>query len=361
MTIDSIDDAPEYVRVLAQDVIADIPVVILGSGASIPHGLPSMGSLANSLKVALADADLCVNDSEIRRQFAERLDSHGDLERALSEVSVSDRVLQLIVQSTWSIINRHDMDVFSRACLGHETLPLAHLLDYLFQSNARVIHVVTTNYDRVLEYSAECARVHHDCGFSYGIMRHHLSSGYTLYERRQGAGGLTPTRTVRALKVHGSIDWFYDEASNVIGLPLGYKHPERLIPAIITPGVTKFEAAHNEPFRSIIQLSDQTIREAKSLMCVGFGFNDRHIQPEIIKRTREPRCKFLIMARHLTNNARSILQEIRCAQYLALEEHEGGTMAYCPRYPGGVPLSGMSIWNLSDFVREVLPGVKPCG
>lgn len=45
----------EEIAKLAQHFLAQRPVVVLGTGATIPHGLPSMTALADGLLAAITD------------------------------------------------------------------------------------------------------------------------------------------------------------------------------------------------------------------------------------------------------------------------------------------------------------------
>ena len=62
-----------------QKYLEKLPVVILGTGATIPYGLPSMPGLAGHLKKSIKDG------SVEWKSFLDALKATGDLERALQE------------------------------------------------------------------------------------------------------------------------------------------------------------------------------------------------------------------------------------------------------------------------------------
>ena len=94
---------------LIQSYLHDVPLVVLGSGASIPFGLPSMGDLASHLQFHL-DSDFTSNQSWI--DFKTSLVNGVDLETAMNEATLDSGVHNAIIKSTWAYINKADLDVY---------------------------------------------------------------------------------------------------------------------------------------------------------------------------------------------------------------------------------------------------------
>ncbi|WP_271608593.1 hypothetical protein [Bradyrhizobium sp. CCBAU 21359] len=86
------------------------------------------------------------------------------------------------------------------------------------------------------------------------------------------------TRTVAVWKVHGSLDWFQDSAGQIIGVRGMPEVPAGYSPLMITPGIDKYRLTHGEPFRTILGCSDAALENARAYFCVGYGFNDEHLQ-----------------------------------------------------------------------------------
>ena len=290
----------ERIATVAQSCIQQHPVVILGSGASVVHGLRGMGDLAQYLRDHIqpdegeeADAWLL-----IRTALAD-----GDgLEEALLKTAAPLSLVEKIVALTWQAIAEDDLALMARAARGQEHFSLSHLLQGMFKSTHMVTNIVTPNYDRVAEYATDIAGYIHATGFAPGIIR--SREGGDPVSIRRGAHA---ARTVRIWKVHGSLDWFADNAGRVVSLPIPERLPEGFEPLIVTPGVSKYERTHDEPFRSAIQGADRALDQAASFLCVGYGFRDRHIQPKIVDKCRQRNVPIVILARTLTDEAKGFL------------------------------------------------------
>ena len=81
----------------AQHFLTERPVLVLGTGATIPHGLPSMSTLADGLLAAITD------HPEGWDAFAIRLDETKDLEQALHDVPLPHDTLDILVRATWGL------------------------------------------------------------------------------------------------------------------------------------------------------------------------------------------------------------------------------------------------------------------
>lgn len=266
---------------LAQECISKSPVIILGSGASAAYGIPGMPQLKGQLqKIACpstAKADEVIKWSEFQSELATT-----DLETALNEVRLPESLTALVVESTWDYLTPFDYQVFEKAIVDHNLFPLTKLFLHLFNSTRTEIHVVTPNYDRIAEYAADSGKLIHYTGFNYGYIRSRAIGGKPRIHV-----GSSPSRTVNVWKVHGSFDWFRDSDGIVLGLPLSDCRPPNMMPVIVTPGIDKYRLTHEEPFLSIKSAADRALQTADSYLCIGYGFNDTHLQTTLVERCRE--------------------------------------------------------------------------
>lgn len=69
--------------------------------------------------------------------------------------------------------------------------------------------------------------------------------------------------------------------------------------------------------RSLIQISDKKIKNSKSLLVIGFGFNDEHITPKITNQIRKG-IPIVIISKKITDTTKEELKNALC--YLTLEE-----------------------------------------
>ena len=271
--------AVEMVAKLAQKCFASNPVVVLGSGASIPHNLPGMSELQAAL---VANIHTSTSEEEIAWKAVQDALNAGDhLEKALTNTMLPASLVIKIIQATWSCINLKDRDVYLRALAGTETFPVSKLFQRLFHSSNTFINVVTTNYDRIAEYASDTAGLIYSTGFVPGYIQTREGTDRVTFHR-----GAKAARTVRIWKVHGSLDWFERKDGTTVSAPLFETPPPSLIPLIVSPGVSKFQRTHDEPFRSAIHGADRALEHAEGYVCVGFGFRDTHIEPKLVERCR---------------------------------------------------------------------------
>ena len=320
------------------------PVIVLGSGASIPFGLPSMGKLADHLKGSVQADALSGTDKGLWDQFIDAL-ANKDLESALQAIQLSDHLSDHVVEHTWNLIGTADAQVFQEAISNGNYLPLTRLYRHLFSSTNRKLSVVTPNYDRLAEYAADLAGFCHYTGFGYGYLRQRQSGARLLFMQDN-----RPARTIDIWKVHGCLDWFIDSGGQVVAVTSARAIPAGRRPAIVTPGIEKYERTHLEPFRSIIAGADGALAQASAYLCIGFGFNDTHIQPKLLERWRRGDAFLVVLTRSLSGSAKRMLAAANGQQFLALEEAGNGTRMWSHQYPDGVQLENVRLWRLLDFL-----------
>jgi SIR2-like domain len=252
----------EVVIQLAQKCLESMPVIVLGSGASIPYGIGGMQELKDHLlKTVTASAE----DAEAWNGFKESLNKTRDLEQSLQETTLPNSLLASIIRQTRASVIAKDLEVFTKLITNPQEIALTRLYRYLFNSTHGTLSVVTTNYDRLAEYAADAAGFSHNTGFTNGYYR--SFSTQTTSSSRTG-----PSRTIEVWKVHGSVDWYVDEHQIAIALPFAHEYPSSLKPLLVTPGATKYEQTHYEPFRTIMARAD-LLRSARRMS----GFEVVHI------------------------------------------------------------------------------------
>jgi hypothetical protein len=202
----------ETVHRIAQDCIGRSPVVILGSGASAGFGIPGMPALKTHLQSISCPDTQDPEDEHKWSEFKSAL-ATKDLETALNDVRLPERLTRHIVEATWDFLAPKDYEVFERVINDRNLFPLTKLFRHLLRSTRTEIDVVTPNYDRLAEYAADAGSLAHYTGFDYGYIRSRSVSGRHVIHVSK-----TQVRTVNVWKVHGSFDWFRDNDGIVVGL-----------------------------------------------------------------------------------------------------------------------------------------------
>jgi hypothetical protein len=331
----------------AQRFLSDRPVVVLGTGTTIPHGLPSMAQLADSL---LSNINI---DTPIWNEFSKRLDETKDLEQALHDVALPYETVELLVRATWEIVSSKDIEFYNMLLQGATSFPLANMFKYLLRTADAHLRVVTTNYDRLAEYAANNVGAYAATGVTPGWLQRFIPTSINM-ERPPSPGfeGL-----VTILKVHGSLDWFRNTTDDVIAVPLARSIPLDAKPLVVTPGVSKYREVHKGPFRTVMTAADAVLREASCYICVGYGFNDEHVQPILLNRVKKDDVPLLIITKTLSDKARAAFLSAPPKRFLFLEEAAGGTAVYNPDHTGGFVIDGVSVWHLNNFM-EMITGEK---
>lgn len=327
----------------AQHFLAERPVVVLGTGATIPHGLPSMPTLADGLLAAITD------HPEGWDAFARRLDHTKDLEQALHDVPLPQDTVEVLVQETWEIVSAKDIELYKQLLKGGAAFPLSDLFAYLLRTADAHLRVVTTNYDRVAEYAANAVEAYASTGVTAGWLQRFVST--SVSRERPPLPGFEGLVTI--LKVHGSLDWFRDATDDVIAIPLAQTVPDDMKPLVVTPGVSKYREVHKDPFRTVMSAADTVLREATCYVCIGYGFNDEHVQPVLVNRVMKDDIPLVVVSKELTAKTRTAFLNGPPKRFLFVEEAPDGTRVYTPTDPGGVVLDGVSVWQLQDFMNMI--------
>lgn len=328
----------------AQEFYGKAPAIILGSGASAAHGMSGMWALANHLVKNTKISGLSSAEIEAWEKFCQLLKANINLESALYQVTASDELTSRIVKATWTLINSEDGEIFIKSLQDNAMFPLSRLLEHMFKSSLKIINIVTTNYDRLAEYACDQGRIHHYTGFTHGFCR-----------QLAAPTEITSARRVNIWKVHGSLDWFQSPLentvalSNIQGIPTGYQ------PQIVTPGTQKYQKTHFEPFRSIINNADQALNEAGSYLCIGYGFNDEHIQPKLMMKCLQQRTPITIITYELSNSTKKLIIDGKAQNYLAIERGKTDDQSIIYSSLDKTPLTvEKNIWSLEGYLSLIM-------
>lgn len=328
----------------AQDYYGKAPVIILGSGASAAHGLSGMGALAAHLIANTDTAGLLAADQAGWQQFCDTLKSGTDLETALHQVAVSEELTARIIKATWSLINSEDLKIFASCLQDRNMFPLGRLLRHMFKTSLTTINVITTNYDRLAEYACEQEGIHHYTGFTHGFFR-----------QLAAPNDLQASRKVNIWKVHGSLDWFKSPLEDTVSIANIDQIPNCYVSQIVTPGTQKYQRTHLEPYRSIMSNADQAVTAANSYLCIGYGFNDEHIQPKLMVKCVRQNTPITIVTYALSDSAKKNILDGRVQNYLAIERGATDNQSIVYSSLGKDPLIvERNIWSLEGYLSLIM-------
>ena len=310
---------------LIQRLMSDHPLIIWGSGATVPCGMPSM--------VQLAEA---IND-----KTGLSIDVAKSLEDELCKpemVDETDKIRRIIFEKIFEA-DAKIVDMLRKRTCAHLDA-VADLIRLVGEAHPKTVNFLTTNYDRVVEQVAAW-------------------NGYRVFDGTiQGNLGRFDVNefkkhdAVNVIKVHGSLSWgdFEGTARNCFG-----RMPDDVSPLIIIPGNLKYQVAYQNPYRSLIQKADEKIQAASSFLSIGFGFNDEHITP-VVKAKLQNGCPVVVIALKISDNCWKMLSHART--YVSLEACGGDrNKTHVVYLDGGVngALGDMVIdgeyWSLEKFME----------
>lgn len=325
----------------------NVPLIVLGSGASVPFNLPSMRSLGDYIKKNISFTD--AKDIAQFERFKSLFDKNGDLESTLLQLKLRENVLNQIVFKTWEIVNKADIEAYEQLINRTIDFPLANLTEYLLSTTGKKLSIITTNYDRLAEYAGSFANAVISTGYSQNYIGHFSKNiNSNNLANLKGYKGL-----VNIWKVHGSLDWFQTFEEENIQLPLRHTIPLNHKPSIVTPGLSKFSETHNEPYRTIFTQADTEMELANGFLCIGYGFNDKHVQPKLINQIKNSK-PIIVITKELTPKTKSSIINNNCKHYILMEEANGtDTRVYSSLFTGEYIIPNVNYWNLTEYLKLI--------
>jgi hypothetical protein len=330
-----------------QDCFASVPVIVLGSGHSCAFGIPGMKDLTDYLCREVSK-EVALGDKQTWKVLKEKVQIVS-LEAALQEIQLSPELTDLIIRKTWDYIFPADKEVLMHVIGNINYLPLSRLYRHLFNSTHQRIQLITTNYDCLAEYSVDAAGCAWTTGFGYGYIGNRYGNHQLTILK-----GHNSFRMVDIWKVHGSLNWYRSPNGATYYLPSVTTPPTDYSSVIVTPGIDKYKRTHEEPFRTIIAGADSAMDDGRSFLCIGYGFNDEHIQPKLLEKCKREEKPIVVLAKELTSTAKKVLLNGSCKCFVAFEQSKDGTRMFATEHPVGVELPGINLWSLGDLLDRVL-------
>ncbi len=311
----------EEILISIQGFLKNPPLIVWGSGATIPFGLPSMWHLNEALKKSVDGFDV----------------ENDNLEIELGKDKYIDQMPQ-IKQIIWKIVQDADISVLRRIVSNGNTEfeGIRLLYKKFLDAHPEVVNIVTTNYDRVLEHILSYDNISFSDGFN--------GKSLSFFDEKN----FSTQKNVNIVKVHGSLNWF-EVDTEIRYMP---SYTDGYTPQIIAPGKNKYQEAFKRPYRELIQKSDNLISEASSFLIVGFGFNDEHLTPKISSKVNSG-TPIILITKEITE---STFTELENAQkYVLLEELDENKTKITYKMNQSSELKCIEVdgnlWQLKEFME----------
>ncbi len=285
-------------RVLSSAVRSQNLVILAGLGTSLcvlkdqKRAAPTMWDLLSRIKEVFRTADIVDRAGEGARwksfiTLANVAEDTEDLEQLMSRATTAADFLpdedaakvRVLLDIAEGII-RDEVDFMEDSTVVpvHEAF-----LRRVARRSARRARtkIFTTNYDTCFETAARRSAFVVVDGFAFGSEAHFDSSQFS-YDVVRRAVGEEKSDFIENLfhlyKIHGSIDWEFNQSSGRIA-----KRPGTKKPMLIYPKSTKYELSFSQPYIEMMGTFQAALRMPNTtLLVIGFGFNDKHISEPII-------------------------------------------------------------------------------
>lgn len=321
-------------------------MLVIGSGLSCAEGLPSMGQLADHLAKASVPGNI---KSDYWDSIIKEIEEHG-LEAALHKIQPSEEALDFIRTEVASLILAKEKDIVSRVFSENYELRLSRLFPHLPHDSR--VHIVTTNYDRLIELAAESADFKVDTK-AFGLYKAKIGGKHPYaycdnVERMPKANRKVERKVVSLHKPHGSFDWFLVNGEPIrSGFDLGSNKS-----LIIPPGKDKYRAGYDQPFDIHREAANGAIDHCKALLIIGYGFNDDHLETHL-KAKIESGIPCAILSRSLTQNAKKLVEKHPAIMALSsCDENPDNT---CVNFNNQIlEIPNKKIWDIAEFAKDVM-------
>jgi hypothetical protein len=315
------------------------PVFIVGSGLSAGAGISNMGQLATYLIQNVRTDGFSKLELHEWEQIKKRLviEKKG-LEEALQDSgdSIGKSLLREIIQQTWSCISSDEQKLLLDISNNLDPTGFVRYFTNFKNSKTEVIHIITTNYDHLIEWSASSCGWRIWDGFDEGPIGSPLSVS-ELSNRMKSVSmvGRRPVTSkhphLRIYKPHGSLSWFRLPDGQIrkiqgVGnhlLPMLRK--VQITPTIVTPGIGKYLETHKEPYNMVLSEMKHVLDNSKALIFLGFGFNDLHIQGSFDSILRNDSIPKIILAMELSNNVKKLIKNQKLKNFIAVQKYAHGS------------------------------------
>lgn len=176
------------------------------------------------------------------------------------------------------------------------------------------LKLFTTNYDLAFETAASNTGMIVIDGFDFSNPSRFNPAWfhYDIVNRSQASekGGTYLPNILHLYKIHGSVDW----VRSAHGVLKRRSENDRTgDPVFIYPSSTKYQRSYDTPYLDMMAAFLEALQKPKTaLLCVGFGFNDKHINNAITMALRtNPEIMIMAATKDPFSTGGSFNSEIR--------------------------------------------------
>lgn len=338
----------DEVKRIIQDFFQENTVTIIGSGLSLAEGIPGMSALATELLSQIPQLLSDPSDVDIWSKIATNLTSGTGLEQALHDTKPTPTIEEHIRKITAQYIGKAEADVLSDIVRNNKELRFSKYLNHFNIRNNGLV-VITTNYDRLIEYACEVNGIRVDKLFvgKYLARFEPEQSKYMFCKNLVKRGGKTVAEfapRVTVFKPHGCLSWHM-----IDGIP--YSIPRSCFDdaLIITPGINKYKEGYNTPFDTHRAKANAAIDSAQRYIIIGYGFGDDHLETHLVRQLKNGKPA-LILTHSLSGKTLDLIST--CKNITAICSKNTVDSAVVTQ-SGETIFSNLNLWDLNEMLKEV--------
>lgn len=187
------------------------------------------------------------------------------------------------------------------------------------------LKIFTTNYDLAFEQAASNVGFVVIDGFEFSNPSYFnpMWFNYDIVNRRhsKNSEGAYISNVLQLYKIHGSVDWRKFNG-RVRKLGADSKKGE---PVFIYPSSSKYQSSYDSPYLDMMASFLEIVKQPKTaILCLGFGFNDKHINNALTMALRtNPEFMLMVATKDPFNISGSFNSEIRNLLISAINQGDG--------------------------------------
>ena len=334
-----------------QDHLQEGLLLVVGTGLSMAEGIPGMGLLAEHLKTEMS-SKLAKAPDPAWNQVVAALDSGDNLEAAMGKATLQQVTVEAIVTTTAAFISTAERNVFERVLAGTTVLPFTTFVKHLFKAGKK-FHLITPNYDRLIELAVEAAQIGVDSRF-FGYLHAFVDAKRSACSHRESYvngknAAFRPCSCLSVHKPHGSLDWFEIDGK-IVRCPVAISK----VPIIIAPGTSKYRASFRWAFDDQRTAGNRAASNATRLMFIGYGFNDDHLEQYLCPGLRVTKPT-VIVTKDLSDNAKKVIKNSTGTSVIALSAFSRTDLrTRIVNSAGEELIVDETLWDLENFNKGII-------
>jgi hypothetical protein len=310
-----------------------------------------MAALADHLKLVIPER-LGASPDEGWANVVSALESGDHLEAAMGRINLKPATVDAIIEATATLVSQKEKKVFDAVLAGEKVLPFTIFAKHLFKAGKK-FHLITPNYDRLIELASEAAGIGVDSRFVGNLYgRSDPKRSADAHRESYVSGKNALFRALPSLcvhKPHGSLDWF-----EVDGRVVRCSRDIDAIPVIITPGASKYRESFRWAFDEQRTSGNRGASNATRLMFVGYGFNDDHLEQYLCPGFKVAKPT-VILTKDLSENGCKVVANSKGVDVFALSAVSSTDLRTRIVHSSGDELIvDEQLWSLEGFNKGVL-------